>query len=202
MLHAVLKNSMFPIVELYEKIPKEIIQLGKKAVHFYVQSLTKGEYVNNLGWTMFVGHFGVGKTTLVRGLLQQDIQDIKSTDGIEVHIRKFYYSRDTQEWHFQGKYKLCSPIKDWSISFSLFALFAVAKWWLSLDIGWFYSSWYFFRLFRRKNSLNGYQSDREITGVCRINVIPCWFSFNQCMFVKALLFNFVIQFVFVHLNTS
>ena len=48
-------------IELYEKLPKEIIQLGKRAVHFYVQSLTKGEYVNNLVRTMFVGHFGVGK---------------------------------------------------------------------------------------------------------------------------------------------
>ena len=68
----------------------------------YLSALRKGEYVNNLIRVMVVGHFGVGKTTLVKGLLQQDPRGTRSTDGIEVHIRKCLYNKDTGKWHVQG----------------------------------------------------------------------------------------------------
>ena len=51
---------------------------------------------------MVVGHFGVGKTTLVKGLLEQDPRGTLSTDGIEVHIRKCFYDKETGKWHIQG----------------------------------------------------------------------------------------------------
>ena len=94
----------FAFLDVYENIPNEIKQLGKRAVHLYLRALNKGEYVNNLIRCMFVGHFSVGKTTLARGLLQQDIRGIQSTDGIEVTLRKCYLDKETNEWHIQGKF--------------------------------------------------------------------------------------------------
>ena len=90
------------IIALYETLPEEIVHLGKRAVHSYCEALGKGEFVNNLIRTMVVGHFGVGKTTLVKGLLQQDTRDTQSTDGIEIHIRKCFFDKETGKWHIQG----------------------------------------------------------------------------------------------------
>ena len=69
----------------------------------YYVALLKGFYVNNLIRGMFVGHFGVGKTTLVKALLSQDKQGTKSTDGIDVHIRKCYFDKIKKQWHIQGR---------------------------------------------------------------------------------------------------
>ena len=89
-----------------DKLPTEIKQLGKQAMLRYLKALRSGGYVNNLIRCMFVGHFGVGKTTLVRSLLKKDKRKVRSTDGIEVHIRKCFFNKDNNEWHVQGKYKL------------------------------------------------------------------------------------------------
>ena len=70
----------------------------------YYYSLVKGEYVNNLIRCMFVGHWGVGKTTLVKGLLEEDQTGITSTDGIEVHVRRCYYDKQKRGWHIQGMF--------------------------------------------------------------------------------------------------
>ena len=48
---------------------------------------------------MFVGHSGVGKTTLAAGLLGMDSTDKGSTDGIEVHIGRCYINKSTGDWH-------------------------------------------------------------------------------------------------------
>ena len=91
-----------------QNAPKEIRQLGRANVILYLSALRKGDYVNNLIRVMVVGHFGVGKTTLVKGLLQQDPRGTLSTDGIEIHIRKCFYDKETGKWHIQGKRNLIS----------------------------------------------------------------------------------------------
>ena len=83
-------------------MPDEIKVLGYKAMRLYYCAMTKGEYVNNLIRCMIVGHWGVGKTTLVKGLLEQCQSGITSTDGIEVHIKRCFYDKEEKKWHLQG----------------------------------------------------------------------------------------------------
>ena len=89
---------------LKSKVPNEIWVQGYKAMRLYYQAIGKGKYVNNLIRCMFVGHWGVGKTTLVKGLLEQDQTGITSTDGIEVHIKRCHYDKTKGMWHIQGIY--------------------------------------------------------------------------------------------------
>ena len=83
-------------------VPEEIKGLGYKAMRLYYYAMIKREYVNNLIRCMFVGHWGVGKTTLVKGLLEEDQTGITSTDGIEVYIKRCFFDKDKGMWHIQG----------------------------------------------------------------------------------------------------
>lgn len=47
-----------------------------------------------------LGQEGVGKTTLVKRLLQESISDVKSTNGIEINIDKCGISLHNGEWKF------------------------------------------------------------------------------------------------------
>ena len=85
------------------QVPREIRELGTDAIRIYREAIDQGHYVNNLIRCMFVGHHGVGKTTLVKTFLgDKDKRKPRSTDGIDVHIRKSYVDEDTNEWHVQG----------------------------------------------------------------------------------------------------
>ena len=83
-------------------MPEEIKVMGYKAMRLYYYAMMKGEYVNNLIRCMFVGHWGVGKTTLVKGILEQDQTGITSTDGIEVYIKRCFFDKEKGTWHIQG----------------------------------------------------------------------------------------------------
>ena len=94
-------NTFF--LEWEKKTPKEIRSLGPQAVVLYKQALTNGTYINNLIRCMFVGHYGVGKTTLANGLLgKKRNTKTKSTDGIDIHLAKCFYNKTTKTWHIEG----------------------------------------------------------------------------------------------------
>ena len=83
-------------------MPEEIKVQGYKAMRLFYYAREKGESVNNLIRCMFVGHWGVGKTTLVKGLLNEDQSGITSTDGIELYIKRCHYDKEKGMWHIQG----------------------------------------------------------------------------------------------------
>ena len=83
-------------------IPEEIRRLGQKVVYLYLNALRKGTFTNNIIRCMFVGHFGVGKTTLVRQLQGLSAAGVGSTDGIDVYRGKCYYNMETKEWITPG----------------------------------------------------------------------------------------------------
>ena len=95
-----------------KKTPKEIRRLGTQAVLLYQKGLTSGSYINNLIRCMFVGHFGVGKTTLVNGLLgKRNSTKTRSTDGIDIHLAKCFYNKSTRSWHIEGKNSLATALE-------------------------------------------------------------------------------------------
>ena len=87
-------------------MPDEIKRLGQKAIKVYLDALEKGYFTNNIIRCMFIGHFGVGKTTLVKQLQGLSATGLESTDGIDVYRGKCYYNRETKEWITPGKYDL------------------------------------------------------------------------------------------------
>ena len=88
--------------EFETRTPIEIRQLGPAAIRQFYSALEKGGFVNKDIRCMFVGHFGVGKTTIVKSLLRENKKATKSTDGIEVYVRRCHYSEKTKEWRVQG----------------------------------------------------------------------------------------------------
>ena len=85
-------------------MPEEIKRLGQKAIEVYLDAIEKGRFTNNIIRCMFIGHFGVGKTTLVKQLQGLVAAGVESTDGIDVYRGKCYYNTDTKEWITPGKY--------------------------------------------------------------------------------------------------
>ncbi|KAK3576896.1 hypothetical protein CHS0354_017566 [Potamilus streckersoni] len=81
-------------------IPAEILQMDSSSLQMYREALRDGkEKVYNIR-VMVVGHYGVGKTTLTKRLLQQevDISERKSTEGIGIHLHCCKVSLETWEW--------------------------------------------------------------------------------------------------------
>lgn len=49
---------------------------------------------------MIVGEKSAGKTCLLRRLMNEGIDDVKSTDGINIERRKCQIDLWTEKWHF------------------------------------------------------------------------------------------------------
>ncbi|KAL3888025.1 hypothetical protein ACJMK2_000408 [Sinanodonta woodiana] len=77
--------------------------MDRNSLHLYKKALDAGkEKVYNVR-VIVVGQYGVGKTTLIKRLLGQqvDIAERKSTEGIDVHKHCFKISLDKGEWKKQ-----------------------------------------------------------------------------------------------------
>ena len=74
--------------------------MDERAIELYKNALEEGEEQHYSIRLMVTGPYGVGKSTLTKRLLCQDvdIQDRTSTDGIDVHVKKCKISLDTSKW--------------------------------------------------------------------------------------------------------
>ena len=77
--------------------------MGHDAVRLYARSMREGVFSTYNIRCMFVGHYGVGKTTLVNGILGRKDVRITSTDGIDVFIGQCYVDRKRGHWITEGK---------------------------------------------------------------------------------------------------
>ncbi|KAK3598548.1 hypothetical protein CHS0354_010725 [Potamilus streckersoni] len=86
-------------------IPVEILKMDKKSIQLFQNALQQGkERVYNIR-VMVVGHLNVGKTTLIKRLLGEDVNIFErhSTEGIDVHVHCCDVSVSTKEWTHQKK---------------------------------------------------------------------------------------------------
>ncbi|XP_062609805.1 uncharacterized protein LOC134271618, partial [Saccostrea cucullata] len=70
------------------RVPEEILVWDKEARERYMEYAKRGTQTVHHARGMIVGCAGAGKTTLLKRLLgcsEEDIRDIKSTEGLEVH---------------------------------------------------------------------------------------------------------------------
>lgn len=65
----------------------------------YMKAITLGKEVRRYVRIIVIGEHGAGKSTLVRRLLEQDVDGINSTDGIEMN-NKFQIRESNGQWVF------------------------------------------------------------------------------------------------------
>lgn len=82
------------------KLPVEILRMDSKSVELYKKALEDGEEKDYNIRLMIVGGYGVGKTTLTKRLLCQsvNVNERKSTDGIDVYVGRCRVSLKTMDW--------------------------------------------------------------------------------------------------------
>ncbi|XP_053391256.1 uncharacterized protein LOC128554064 [Mercenaria mercenaria] len=76
---------------LIGSFPEEILRMDENSISLYKKALMEGKQAINTIRVMIVGHCGVGKTTLTKRLFGETVdvnEDIASTDGIDVHIKR------------------------------------------------------------------------------------------------------------------
>ncbi|KAK3598550.1 hypothetical protein CHS0354_010727 [Potamilus streckersoni] len=81
-------------------IPAEILKMDDRSIRLFKEALKDGEVrVYNIR-VMVVGHMGVGKTTLIKRILGEEVNitDRRSTEGIIVHVHCCRVSRETLKW--------------------------------------------------------------------------------------------------------
>ncbi len=86
--------------------------MDNKSIHLYKKALSEGETSVHSIRVMVVGHYGVGKTTLTKRLLEEDVDlDARdSTDGIDVHVRRCRVSLADQKWTVLKKGELQNTV--------------------------------------------------------------------------------------------
>ncbi|KAL3888409.1 hypothetical protein ACJMK2_000777 [Sinanodonta woodiana] len=86
-------------------VPIEILRMDDRSIQLFEEVLKDGkETVHNIR-IMVVGHMGVGKTTLVKRLLGEEvnISERHSTEGIDVYVNCCDVSLSTHEWIRRSK---------------------------------------------------------------------------------------------------
>lgn len=79
-------------------IPPELLEKNEKAVEMYKDCLKLGKERRNKIRIIVVGPKKSGKTCLVRKLLRQGIEDVNSTNGVEIHISKCKAQISDNKW--------------------------------------------------------------------------------------------------------
>ncbi|KAL3855879.1 hypothetical protein ACJMK2_015076 [Sinanodonta woodiana] len=91
---------LFPLTCAEASLPGEIQQMDIGSINLYFEALEAGtEKVSDIR-VMVLGHYGAGKTSLIRRLLGQQAGEPDSTNGIDVHVKKCRIKLDTGEWEY------------------------------------------------------------------------------------------------------
>ena len=89
----------FPVINNENSsVQSETAELDIKSMDAYFSALEQGVEKDYDIRLMLVGHFGVGKTTVARKLLQESTDNISSTEGIETQVNKARIDAQTGEW--------------------------------------------------------------------------------------------------------
>ncbi|VDI50650.1 Hypothetical predicted protein, partial [Mytilus galloprovincialis] len=85
------------------QIPPVIWKMGKSAGALYKDILQAGTESRHCIRLMIVGPFGVGKTCLMRRLLKKGINDVKSTNGINIMVLRCKVRLSDETWIFSDE---------------------------------------------------------------------------------------------------
>ncbi|XP_063436948.1 death-associated protein kinase 1-like [Mytilus trossulus] len=93
-----LQEPAAPVVE-DNKIPEQIKKMDHESIAIYLNALESGSERRRDINLIIVGKKSVGKTSLVRRLFGEELQSVKSTNGIEIHRRRCRINLSNWEWN-------------------------------------------------------------------------------------------------------
>ncbi|XP_076081056.1 uncharacterized protein LOC143051963 [Mytilus galloprovincialis] len=93
-----LQEPAAPVVE-DSKIPEQIKKMDHESIDIYLNALESGSERRRDINLIIVGKKSVGKTSLVRRLFGEELQSVKSTNGIEIHRRRCRINLSNWEWN-------------------------------------------------------------------------------------------------------
>ncbi|XP_063436895.1 uncharacterized protein LOC134718331 [Mytilus trossulus] len=93
-----LQEPAAPVVE-DSKIPEQIKKMDHESIDIYLNALESGSERRRDINLIIVGKKSAGKTSLVRRLFGEELQSVKSTNGIEIHRRRCRINLSNCEWN-------------------------------------------------------------------------------------------------------
>lgn len=81
-------------------MPEAVKQMSDHDRNQFLKAAKQGTSIRYYIRVMIVGENSVGKTCLLRRLLKENIDDVESTDGINIEKRKCQIEIKTGEWYF------------------------------------------------------------------------------------------------------
>ncbi|CAC5370508.1 unnamed protein product [Mytilus coruscus] len=87
------------ILEVNE-MPDAVKQMSEHDRNNFLKAVQSGTAVRYYIRIMIVGESGVGKTCLLRRLMNEQICDVRCTDGINIERKQCKINRQTEEWIF------------------------------------------------------------------------------------------------------
>ncbi|XP_076081053.1 uncharacterized protein LOC143051961 [Mytilus galloprovincialis] len=93
-----LQEPAAPVVE-DSKIPEQIKKMDHESIAIYLNALESGSERRRDIKLIIVGKKSVGKTFLVRRLFGEELQSVKSTNGIEIHRLRCRINLSNCEWN-------------------------------------------------------------------------------------------------------
>lgn len=78
--------------------PDEIEKMDPDDMQLYIKMLEKGKVKTYNIRLMFVGLYGAGKTSTARRIMGRRIDDVTSTDGIDIHTGRCRIDIRNRKW--------------------------------------------------------------------------------------------------------
>ena len=81
--------------------------MDERSVELFKRALQKGKYKSYFLRIMVIGHFGVGKTTLTKRLMRENVKinECNSTEGIDIYVSRCHYDSQKRTWNTDTSYK-------------------------------------------------------------------------------------------------
>lgn len=81
------------------EMSREMEKMDSNELKTFIEAIKSGSEASSYVRIQVIGKEGVGKSSLVRRLLGEGIEDVKSTDGIDT-IRTFHIRKNDRAWIF------------------------------------------------------------------------------------------------------
>ncbi|VDI65598.1 Hypothetical predicted protein [Mytilus galloprovincialis] len=94
-------HTMHTEPETHGSIPAIILRMDNESIEIYKKALESGSEIKHDIRIIIVGKKGAGKTSLVRNLLKENLDNVDSTNGIDIHVKRCKIRTADGKWFLQ-----------------------------------------------------------------------------------------------------